>query len=95
MINRMLELVRDIGQEEVIPEDMKVAYADDCAVMALSELELPEIVSVFSDAYAIFGLSVNCKKTQVLYQDPPNGTASVPSISVWKAARGGRQLSIP
>ena len=55
-------------------------YADDYAVMALSELELQEIVTVFSDPYFKFGLSVNCKKIQLLYQGPPNGTAAVPPI---------------
>ena len=59
---------------------VELQYADDYAVMALSELELQEIVTVFSDPYFKFGLSVNCKKIQLLYQGPPNGTAAVPPI---------------
>ena len=46
--------------------------ADDSALVAHSAEEMPKLVDAFSDASEKFGLKINIKKTEVLYQ--PNST---------------------
>ena len=41
-------------------------YADDCAIMADSEEALQDSIDSFADAASSFGLTINCKKTEVL-----------------------------
>ena len=41
-------------------------YADECALIADSEEALQESIDSFADAASSFGLSINCKKTEVL-----------------------------
>ncbi|KAJ3584268.1 hypothetical protein NHX12_014764 [Muraenolepis orangiensis] len=59
-------------------------YADDNALVALSEEDLQGILSAFAKAYKQLGLAINIKKTQILHQPPPNSSTSVlpPNISI-------------
>ena len=47
-------------------------FADDSTLVAHSSEEMQNIVDAFSDASKKFGLKINIKKTEVLYQ--PNST---------------------
>ena len=47
-------------------------FADDSALVAHSAEEMQKIVDAFSNASKKFGLKINIKKTEVLYQ--PNST---------------------
>ena len=55
-------------------------YADDNAVCALMEEDLQIILNIFTNAYTKLGLSINARKTQVLYQPPPNDEGRNPNI---------------
>ena len=56
-------------------------YGDDNCVAALSENHLQQILTAFNLAYMKLGLTVNTKKTQVIYQPPPNAAnLSQPTI---------------
>ena len=50
----------------------ELLFADDSALVAHSSEETQKIVDAFSDASKKFGLKINIKKTEVLYQ--PNST---------------------
>ena len=50
----------------------ELLYADDSALVVHSAEEIQRIVDAFSDASKKFGLKINIKKTEVLYQ--PNST---------------------
>ena len=50
----------------------ELLYADDSALVTHSAEEIQRIVDAFSDASKKFGLKINIKKTEVLYQ--PNST---------------------
>ena len=50
----------------------ELLFADDSALVAHSTEEMQKIVDAFSDASKKFGLKINIKKTEVLYQ--PNST---------------------
>jgi len=50
----------------------ELLFADDSAQVAHSAEEMQKIVDAFSDASKKFGLKINIKKTEVLYQ--PNFT---------------------
>ena len=50
----------------------ELLFADDSALVAHSAEEMQKIVDAFSDASKKFGLKINVKKTEVLYQ--PNST---------------------
>ena len=50
----------------------ELLYADDSALVAHSAEEMQKIVDAFSDASKKFGLKINIKKTEELYQ--PNAT---------------------
>ena len=41
-------------------------YADDCALIADSEEALRDSIDSFADAASSFGLTINCKKTEVM-----------------------------
>ena len=58
-------LTRTKTTEELITE---LLFADDCALLALTEEALQHIVNRFSDAAKNFGLTISLKKTEVLYQ---------------------------
>ena len=46
----------------------ELLFADDSALVAHSAEEIQKIVDAFSDASKKFGLKINIKKTEVLYQ---------------------------
>ena len=50
----------------------ELLFADDNALVAHSAEEMQKMVDAFSDASKKFGLKINTKKTEVLYQ--PNST---------------------
>ena len=50
----------------------ELLFADDSALVAHSAEEMQQIVDCFSNASKKFGLKINIKKTEVLYQ--PNST---------------------
>ena len=55
-----------------ISERRELLFADDSALAVHSTEEMQKIVDTFSDASKKFGLKINIKKTEVLYQ--PNST---------------------
>ena len=62
---------------------IELQYADDNAVCALTERELQLILNAFASAYRRLGLSVNVRKTQIVYQPAPNEPREqVPNIRV-------------
>ncbi|KAJ3614980.1 hypothetical protein NHX12_018549 [Muraenolepis orangiensis] len=63
---------------------MELQYADNNALVALSEEDLQGILSAFAKAYKQLGLALNIKKTQILHQPPPNSSTPVlpPNISI-------------
>ena len=65
--------------EEVI---LELLFADDCALLAHSDIALLAVVNRFADAAKAFDLTISLKKTEVLYQKPPRGTYHPPSISI-------------
>ena len=65
--------------EELITE---LLFADDCALLAHTERALQHIGNRFSDAAKNFSLTINLKKTEVLYQPPPLVAYSSPHISI-------------
>ena len=68
LFNLLRLLARTKTIEELITE---LLFADDCALLALTEEALQHIVNRFSDAAKNFGLTISLKKTEVLYQSPP------------------------
>ena len=50
----------------------ELLFADDSALIAHSAEAMQNIVGVFSDVSKKFGLKINIKKTELLYQ--PNST---------------------
>jgi len=50
----------------------ELLFADDSALVAHSPQEIQRIINAFSDASKKFGLTINIKKTEVLYQ--PNSS---------------------
>ena len=52
----------------------ELLFADDSALVAHSVEEMQKIVVDFSDASNNFGLKINIKKTEVLYQ--PSSTTT-------------------
>ena len=62
---------------------VELQYADDNAVCAQSENDLQTILDAFADAYSRLGLSINIRKTQILYQLPQTEAIRVaPTIEV-------------
>ena len=62
-------------------------YADDNCVAALSESNLQKILTAFNNAYSRLGLTVNSKKTKVVYQPSPSEeNPSEPTITLDEAA---------
>ena len=64
------QLLRKYG----CPEKFTTMIADDSALVAHSAEEMQKIVDAFTDASKKFGLKINIKKTEVLYQSNSTGT---------------------
>lgn len=56
---------------------MEFQYADDNSVAAQTEEHLQQILDAFHQASTRLGLSINIKKTQVLYQALLNTQSSI------------------
>lgn len=65
--------------EQVIRE---LLFADDAALVAHTEQALQRITTCFAEAAQLFGLEISLKKTEVLYQPPPNVQVHPPHISI-------------
>ena len=55
-------------------------YADDTALVAHSLPDIQEILNRFAQSASAFGLTINIKKTEVLYQPAPGQTPMKPDI---------------
>ena len=58
----------------------ELLFADDSALVAHSAEEMQKIVDAFSDTSKKFGLKINIKKTEVLYQTKSTRTREVDSM---------------
>ena len=79
LFNLRRVLARTKTIEELIT---KLLFADDCALLALTEEVRQDIVNRFSDAAKNFGLTTSPEKIEVLYQPPPREAYSPPHISI-------------
>ena len=61
---------------------IELQYADDNCVCATSERQLQAILDAFTLAYESLGLSVNVKKTEVLFQPAPGQHPSPSPMSI-------------
>lgn len=61
---------------------IELQYADDNYVCATSERQLQAILDAFTLAYESLGLSVNVKKTEVLFQPAPGQHPSPSPMSI-------------
>ena len=59
-------------------------YADDCDIAAQTEADLQNknTLHAFSEAYKLFGLTVNVTKTNILFQPAQPLTATAPNIDI-------------
>ena len=53
----------------------ELLFADDSALIAHSAGEIQRIVDAFANASALFGIKINIKKTEVMFQ--PNSTITM------------------
>ncbi|CAL1540204.1 unnamed protein product, partial [Lymnaea stagnalis] len=60
----------------------ELLFADDCALNALSEAVMQHSVDTFSEACNNFGLTINTKKTEVMYQSAPSKPYVEPNIII-------------
>ena len=58
------------------PQFRDLLFADDCALVAHTTDDMQEMVNYFANAAASFGLQINIKKTEYMFQPAP-GTASI------------------
>ena len=65
--------------EQVLHEFL---YADDCALEAHSQQDIQLISDKFSEAARKYGLAINTKKTEVMFQPAPGNTYLAPNVSV-------------
>ena len=49
-------------------------YADDCAILAHKTEELQTSVDLLTEAYQSLGLSINIRKTKIIYVNPFQAT---------------------
>lgn len=60
----------------------ELLYADESALVAISHLDIQEIVDRFSAAAALFGLKINFSKTELLYHPPPDEPSECQEVLV-------------
>ncbi len=75
---RRLQAVTKI--KETVLRDL--LFADDCALNAGSEQEMQVSMDKFAAACDNFGLLINTKKTEVMYQPAPKAQHQEPTITV-------------
>ena len=61
---------------------MELLFADDCALLAHTEVALQNLVDHFSEASKAFGLTISLKKTEVLFQPAPLQNYTPPHITI-------------
>ena len=61
---------------------LELLFADDCALIALTEKALQRTVNCFRKAATAFGLTISLKKTEVIYQSPPGESYSELHITI-------------
>ena len=61
---------------------IELLFADDCALLAHNEEDLQRTVNHFAEATKAVGLTINLKKTKVLFQKPPSGSYNPAQISI-------------
>ena len=61
---------------------MELLFADDCALLAHTEVALQNLVDHFSEASKAFGLTTSLKKTEVLFQPAPLQNYTPPHITI-------------
>ena len=57
-------------------------FADDCALVAHSVNDMQELVHAFEDAASSFGLQINVKKTEYMFQPAPGTTNIAENIYI-------------
>jgi hypothetical protein len=57
-------------------------FADDCALLAQTLHDMQMLTDCFSRAAKRFGLTINIKKTEVMFQPKPGAQAQVPVVLV-------------
>lgn len=57
-------------------------FADDCSLLAHSKSDLQIIMSRFTEATQLFGLTISLSKTEVLLQPAQGSTAPPPTIYI-------------
>ena len=65
-------------------------YYDDYAIAAHTEIDLQNTIDAFSESYKLLGLTVNVKKTKVIFQPAQQLTATAPNMTLkvlrWKTS---------
>ncbi|XP_076043763.1 uncharacterized protein LOC143026866 [Oratosquilla oratoria] len=74
---KLLNLARLKSKTKTITKSLlQFQYADDNCVAALREDHLQQVLNAFHHSYTKLGLSINIKKTQILYQPSPSTFAN-------------------
>ena len=79
LINLRRLLSHTKTMEQLIMEPL---FADDCALLAHTEVALQNLVDHFSEASKAFGLTISLKKTEVLFQPAPLQNYTPPHITI-------------
>ena len=62
---------------------LDLLFADDCALVTHSLMEMQEVADTFSAACKAFGLTISTKKTELVFQPPPNYSgATKPQLQI-------------
>ena len=62
---------------------LDLLIADDCALVTHSLMEMQEVADTFSAACKAFGLTISTKKTELVFQPPPNYSgATKPQLQI-------------
>ena len=67
----------------------ELLYADDCALLTHTEIEMQQLMDSFEAACTALGLTISLKKTVLMYQPTPGKTYVEPSIYVY-----GQKLAV-
>ena len=67
----------------------ELLYADDCALLTHTEMEMQHLMDSFEAACTALGLTISLKKTVLMYQPTPGKTYVEPSIYVY-----GQKLAV-
>ena len=56
----------------IMTKILDLLFADDCALVTHSLIEMQEVADAFSASCSAFGLTISTKKTELVFQPPPN-----------------------